>query len=243
MHKLIAVMMALVMSLSLAACGGGVPEEKLAKMDAVVVKLDTLIKDTKVEIEKTNNAGYQDVQSYYDTNILAVQQMEEEYEKMKRALTDNRSKMSEQQVDTAIVELEKMEQQLTNVKNSAIEEVSAIEEAINETEAAAQASASSITIPVEIINNTGVDFYALAMSPANQETWGDNLLTEVLANGESGVTEMTFTQDTFVWDILVQDKEENQLVFFEVDFSVAPTENAKLMMKVQDGNYVAVFMQ
>lgn len=136
-----------------------------------------------------------------------------------------------------------MEQQITNVKKSAIEEVGAIQEAINETEAAAQASASSITIPVEIINNTGVDFYALAMSPANQETWGDNLLTEVLANGESGVTEMTFTQDTFVWDILVQDKEENQLVFFEVDFSVAPTENAKLMMKVKDGNYVAVFMQ
>ena len=168
--------------------------------------------------------------------------MEEEYEKMKRALTDNRSKMSEEQVDTAIVELEKMEQQLTDAKNSAVEEVGAIQGAINETEAAAQASANSITIPVEIINNTGVDFYALAMSPANQETWGDNLLTEVLANGESGVTEMTFTQDTLVWDILVQDKEENQLVFLEVDFSVAPTENAKLMMKVQDGNYVAAFM-
>ena len=63
MRKLIALMMALVMSLSLAACGGGVPEEKLAKMDAVVEKLDTLIKDTRVEIEKTNNTGYQDVQS------------------------------------------------------------------------------------------------------------------------------------------------------------------------------------
>lgn len=242
MRKFIVLMLTLVMVLSLAACSG-VPDEKLAKMDSVVANLDTLIKDTKAEIEKTNNTGYQDVQSYYDTNIQAVQQLEEEYEKMKRALSDNRSSMSEEQVDAAITELEKMEQQLTEAKNSATEEVGVIQNAIKETQAAAQDSPEAITIPVEIENNTGVDFYALAMSPANEETWGDNLLTEVLTDGTSGVAQMTFTKDTLVWDILVQDQAENQLVFMGVDFSVAPMENAKLVMMVQDGDYIAAFMQ
>lgn len=244
MRKIIALTMAFVMTLSLAACGGGVPEEKLAKMDSIVANLDPLIKDTRVEIEKTNNTGYEDVQSYYDTNIKAVQEMEDAYEEMKKTLTDSRSKMSEDQVDAALVELEKMQQQLTDAKNSAIEEVGNIQDAIKETEAAAaQALADSITIPVEILNYTGVDFYALAMSPANQETWGDNLLTEVLANGTSGVSQMTFTPDTLVWDILVQDQEGNQLTFMGLDFSEAPTENAKLAMSATEGGYYAEFVQ
>lgn len=243
MRKLIALTMAFVLTLSLAACGGGVPEEKLAKMDSIVANLDSLIKDTRVEIEKTNNTGYEDVQSYYDTNIQAVQEMENAYEEMKKTLTDNRSKMGEEQVDAAIVELEKMQQQLTDAKNSAIEEVGNIQDAIKETEAAAAQAADSITIPVEILNYTGVDFYALAMSPANQETWGDNLLTEVLANETSGVSQMTFTQDTLVWDILVQDQEGNQLTFMGLDFSEAPTENAKLAMSATEGGYYAEFVQ
>ncbi len=243
MRKVFVLMLALVMVLSLAACGG-VPKEKLEKMDSIVTNLDTLVTETKAEIEKMNNTGYEDVQSYYDTNMQAVQQMEEEYEKMKKALSDNRDSMSEEQVDAAITGLEDMLKQLTDTKNSAVEEVGVIQSAIKEAQvSAAQAVSASIKIPVEIINDTGVDFYALAMSPTNQDTWGDNLLTEVLEKGTSGVTQMTFTPDSLMWDILVQDQEGNQLTFMGLDFSVAPTENAKLAMSADEGGYYAEFVQ
>lgn len=105
------------------------------------------------------------------------------------------------------------------------------------------AGKQTITIPVEIINNTGADLYGLAMSPTNDENWGGNLLDEALINTESGVTEMTFTEDTLVWDLLAADSEGTTLSFMGIDFTEAPTEGAKLSLTFENGEYLAVFAQ
>lgn len=119
------------------------------------------------------------------------------------------------------------------------------EAALDELEAGgAEAGAEAIAVPVEIVNQTGVDIYALALSPANSDDWGENLITEVIAADESAVGELQFTADTLVWDILVQDAEENQLTFMGVDFSNASVEGAQLVLSAsEDGNYYAEIVQ
>jgi len=65
------------------------------------------------------------------------------------------------------------------------------EKLLNEVEAgvgeeeAVKGEVQSITVPIGIVNQTGADIYALALSPANDEDWGENLITEVIADGES----------------------------------------------------------
>ncbi|MEG0640558.1 MAG: hypothetical protein RR824_11020 [Clostridia bacterium] len=101
-----------------------------------------------------------------------------------------------------------------------------------------------LTAEVEIVNETGVEIYGLAMSPANNTQWGGNLLTETLASGSSGVTVMTFTEDTLVWDLMAGDAQGNTLTFAGIDFNMAPVEGAKLVLSVaEDGGYMASFAQ
>ncbi|MEG2039400.1 MAG: hypothetical protein RRZ73_06705, partial [Oscillospiraceae bacterium] len=42
---------------------------------------------------------------------------------------------------------------------------------------------TTITVDVEIVNETGVELYGLAMSPANDTNWGGNMLSEPLPAG------------------------------------------------------------
>ena len=95
--------------------------------------------------------------------------------------------------------------------------------------------AASVVVPVEIFNFTSFDLYALALSPANSDDWGENLITEVIKIGESAKGELTFTADTLVWDVLVQDSEGNQTFFMGVDFSEANLEGAKLFLETTEG--------
>lgn len=99
-----------------------------------------------------------------------------------------------------------------------------------------------VTVQVEIVNDTGADLHTLAMSPSNDESWGGNLLDEPLLAGESGTTEMTFTEDTLVWDLLAADSEGTTLTFAGLDFTEAPMEGAKLSLSATEGGeYMAVF--
>ena len=47
--------------------------------------------------------------------------------------------------------------------------------------------------------------------------------------------ELAFTEDTLVWDILVQDGSENQLTFMGVDFSDVSVDGAKLILEATEG--------
>ncbi|MEG1943581.1 MAG: hypothetical protein RR049_07165, partial [Angelakisella sp.] len=102
----------------------------------------------------------------------------------------------------------------------------------------------TITASIEIINSTGVDIHGLAMSPANSTEWGGNMLDSPLKADESGITEMTFTEDTLVWDLLAEDSAGNALTFMGIDFAEAPTEGAKLTLAATEGGmYLASFEQ
>lgn len=98
-----------------------------------------------------------------------------------------------------------------------------------------------VTIQAELTNDTGADLYGFTMSPTTDESWGGNLLTEPLKQGEAGVTEMSITEDSLTWDFLAMDGEGSTLVFSGVDFSGVDIEaGAKILLSVSEtGEYVA----
>lgn len=104
---------------------------------------------------------------------------------------------------------------------------------------AVYAGKALINATIEIVNDTGVDIHMLSMSPANDDAWGGDLLSEPLATGTSGTTEMTFTEDTLVWDLMAADAEGNTLTFMGIDFTEAPVEGAQLILTVEGEDYIA----
>lgn len=104
----------------------------------------------------------------------------------------------------------------------------------------AESAVEPVVVPVEIVNMTGVEIHTLALSPSNSNDWGENLLDEVIGNGETLQVEMPFTEDTLLWDLLVEDGSGNQLTFMGVDFSDASVEEAQLVLTgTEGGDYYA----
>ncbi len=70
----------------------------------------------------------------------------------------------------------------------------------------------------ELFNRTGVDIYALYVSPSAEEDWGEDLMDgAVLLNG--GDLEIVFSPDEDVehWDLLIEDEDGNALYWREID--------------------------
>jgi len=99
----------------------------------------------------------------------------------------------------------------------------------------AESAVEPVVVPVEIVNMTGVEIHTLALSPSNSNDWGENLLDEVIGNGETLLVEMPFTEDTLLWELLVEDSSGNQLTFMGVDFSDANVEGAQLVLTATEG--------
>lgn len=97
-----------------------------------------------------------------------------------------------------------------------------------------------ITINATVVNQTDADLHGLAISPVNTESWGGNLLDEPLKIGESGTLEMTITEDSLVWDILAGDSEGTTLEFMGLDFSEVDIEKgATITLVATEGGYMA----
>ena len=95
-----------------------------------------------------------------------------------------------------------------------------------------------LVVPAMIVNATGADIFGIALSPSNQDNWGGNILDEPLYDGESGYTEINFTAETLVWDLMAGDSEENTISFMELDFSEAPLDGFTIVLIGDDaGNY------
>lgn len=95
---------------------------------------------------------------------------------------------------------------------------------------AAQNQSQSVTVPVTIVNNTGVELHGLAMSPTKQTSWGSNLLTTTMPNGSNVKVNITFTKDTLVWDLNMTDSAGDSIEFYGIDFSACSTTGATLTL-------------
>ena len=241
MKKLLVLIMALAMTLSMAACGGS----KAAPAPSPSAPSQSSSQEQEAEFTAEQQALAKEFMS-----------MAEEFDGIADRVNASPELLSDEELVTTMNELadeiikaddyfakpETLTPEVMSGLKTAIEAIrnfvdvakSALDE-IDSAKAAAASETSSVAVPVEIFNMTGVDIYALALSPANSSEWGDNLITEVIKNGEKVQAELTFTADTLVWDILVQDQEENQLTFMGVDFTEANADGAKLVLEATEG--------
>lgn len=227
MKKIITLMITLIMVLTLGACGGVDTSEAKAAY--------TKAQQSFNEVVETINAN---IDAYTEEEIKVMTDMADVLNKHAELLNSD-ADIEQEQVDEMIAWYKDVEKWVSQVK----EEVKQKENTSSET-APVENNVETITVPVEIVNQTGVDLVGLAMTPANTEDWGENLLTEVLLAETSGVAQMTFTADTLVWDLLVEDGEGNQLTFMGIDFTEQSTEGATLVLAVTEaGEYMAAFTE
>lgn len=69
-----------------------------------------------------------------------------------------------------------------------------------------------------LYNRTGVDIYAVYISPTGEEEWEENVMDgDVLLNGADILIKFSPGSDIQFWDIRIEDEEENFLYWEEID--------------------------
>lgn len=236
MKKLLTIALSLAMILSLAACGGNntnavapssAPASTASYSDehlALAKEFSTMIDDYNKTVDRVNESP----------EMLSDEELVTTMNSISAAL----SEVDQTFTDPSLFTAEYMTSMQALI-DQAYEFINISESAMNEIDAAKAtaeaAQADAVIVPVELINLTGTDLHALALSPANDEAWGENLISEVIKDGDRVLCEMPFTEGTLVWDILVQDGSGNQLSFLGVDFSEANSEGAKLVLEATEG--------
>ncbi|WP_461815870.1 zinc ribbon domain-containing protein [Faecalimonas sp.] len=93
-----------------------------------------------------------------------------------------------------------------------------------------------LSFNVQVINNTGIDIYALYASEKNVDNWEENLLrNKVLYDGQRINIEFVITEDNLDWDFAMEDIDGNILEFYGLDFSKCDVDGATLILEY-DGN-------
>lgn len=89
-----------------------------------------------------------------------------------------------------------------------------------------------------VVNETGIEIYALFVSPSGEKNWGDDILTtDTLPTGSS--TDIVF--DTEVeeqyWDLMIADSAGTTVEWSKIDlFTVS-----EVTLKIENGNPTASF--
>lgn len=74
----------------------------------------------------------------------------------------------------------------------------------------------------QLYNRTGVDIYAVYISPTGEEDWEENVMDgDVLLNGADILIKFAPGDQAQFWDIRVEDDEENYLYWEEIDLMSA----------------------
>lgn len=224
MKRIMVLMLALVMSLSLVACGGSAPAKGFTS------EQQALAKEFLAAAEE------------YDKVVERINQFPQLLQD--EGMVDSMNALAETIIaaDAAFEDPKTLTPEVMSSFRTAIEAINTfIADANTALDDLDKESVPGIILYVDIYNNIGADIHALALSPSNSEDWGDNLLSEVIQDGEMVNAELIITEETMIWDILVQDDSGNELVFMGVDFSeVNPETGAVLSLAVtESGKYIA----
>lgn len=89
-----------------------------------------------------------------------------------------------------------------------------------------------------VVNETGIEIYALFVSPSGEKSWGDDILTtDTLPSGKS--TEIVFdteVEDQY-WDLMIADSAGTTVEWSKIDlFTVS-----EVTLKIENGNPTASF--
>lgn len=89
----------------------------------------------------------------------------------------------------------------------------------------------TITIPVQVINNTGIDIYEFYASESGNSDWEEDILgDDILFAGESMTITFTIYANSLIWDFAIVDMYGDSLPFYSMDFSTCNVDGAVLML-------------
>lgn len=89
-----------------------------------------------------------------------------------------------------------------------------------------------------VVNETGIEVYALYVSPTGEASWGEDILTtDTLPSGSS--TDITFDSEVEeqYWDLMIADSAGTTVEWSNIDlFTVS-----EITLKIENGNPTATF--
>ena len=84
-------------------------------------------------------------------------------------------------------------------------------------------------------NKTGADIHAIHISPSDTESWEENIIKEVLEDGESIEIKFSPAHSAVKWDLKVGDVEGTGLIWEDLDLSKIN----ELTLKIVNGKPIA----
>ena len=88
----------------------------------------------------------------------------------------------------------------------------------------------------KLINKTGVDIYAIYISPSDVDEWQEDILDiDVLEDGESADIKFQPNATAKLWDLKVEDEDETAIIWEKLDLSKINV----LTLKIVNGKPVA----
>lgn len=97
-----------------------------------------------------------------------------------------------------------------------------------------------ITLPVTIINQTGIDIYGIYASTVDVDNWEENILGDhVLYNGDNFLIEFTYASNQTEWDFAMADSEGTLIEFYGLDFKDCNKSGATLTLEYDGENGIA----
>lgn len=89
-----------------------------------------------------------------------------------------------------------------------------------------------LSFTMHVVNNTGIDIYALYASEINVDNWEEDLLNDnILYDGERFDIEFRITEDNLDWDFAIEDAEGNMLEFYGLSFAECDVNGATLILE------------
>jgi len=240
MKKILIFILSLVMVFTLAACGGSSPDTTTTSNDtATEVTNDTAVEAPAVD-STTLTADQQTLVDEYNAMADRYNEVAVKFNADENLLTLTEVVDIANEVATS---MEEMTTKLADAASLSSDDVIAYSDLIVKSNAFIDSlealvnnysGQTTVTIPITIQNNTGADLYTLGMSPANDNSWGGNLLTKALLDGESAFSSMTITTDTIVWDLMAGDSEGTPVEFYGIDFSDVDVEQGATLILYYD---------
>lgn len=90
----------------------------------------------------------------------------------------------------------------------------------------------TLSFNLSVVNDTGVDIYALYASQPEVDDWEEDILAdEVLYDGETIDVEFTVTEDTLDWDFAIEDIDGNIIEFYGLSFEDCSIDGATLILE------------
>lgn len=101
----------------------------------------------------------------------------------------------------------------------------------------------TLSFNLSVVNDTGVDIYALYASQPEVDDWEEDILAdEVLCDGDTIDVEFTVTEDTLDWDFAIEDIEGNIIEFYGLSFEDCSVDGATLILEYDgDEGYATLY--